>query len=61
MPLFALANTNISLAESSLDMLDSNLSLGILLALCLEKPVGITVASWLSVKIQLSSLPTPAR
>jgi NhaA family Na+:H+ antiporter len=60
MPLFALANTNISFAGTSMDMLVSNLSLGIIIGLFIGKPVGITLASWLSVRAKLSSLPARA-
>lgn len=60
MPIFALANTNISFAGASVGMIGTNLSLGIILGLVIGKPIGITLFSWLSVKAKLSSLPAKA-
>lgn len=60
MPVFALANTNISFAGASTEMIASNLSLGIILGLVIGKPLGITALSWLSVKMKLSTLPARA-
>jgi NhaA family Na+:H+ antiporter len=56
-PLFALANSNINIMES---MAGGNiinpLSAGILFGLLLGKPIGITLFSWLAVKLKLSKL-----
>lgn len=60
MPLFALANTNISFAEASADTFTNPLAYGITLGLFLGKPVGITLVSWLSVRFRISSLPAHA-
>jgi len=57
MPIFALANTNIRLEGDLLGGLTSNLSLGILFGLLIGKPLGITLLSWLSVKMGISALP----
>ncbi|GEO05865.1 Na(+)/H(+) antiporter NhaA [Adhaeribacter aerolatus] len=61
MPLFALANTNIRFEADMIDGLTSNLGLGIILGLFLGKPLGITLVSWLSVKLKISSLPSGVR
>ncbi|WP_423148058.1 Na+/H+ antiporter NhaA [Rubrolithibacter danxiaensis] len=60
MPLFALANTNIPFESGMIEGLSSNLGLGIILGLFLGKPIGVTLFSWLSVKLRLSSLPSQA-
>ncbi|MGB4400306.1 MAG: Na+/H+ antiporter NhaA [Daejeonella sp.] len=58
MPIFALANTNIRFESSMMDGLYSPLGLGIIGGLLVAKPVGITLFSWLSVKMGFSSLPS---
>lgn len=57
MPLFAIANTNITFESGMVEGLTGNLGLGILLGLFLGKPVGIFLMSWLSVKAKVSELP----
>lgn len=57
MPIFAIANTNITFEAGMVDGLAGNLGLGILLGLFLGKPVGIFLMSWLSVKMKVSQLP----
>ncbi|AKQ47618.1 pH-dependent sodium/proton antiporter [Rufibacter radiotolerans] len=57
MPIFALVNTNIRFEAGMVEGLASPLGLGILLGLCVGKPLGIMLLSWLSYKIKLSSLP----
>ncbi|MCW4467716.1 Na+/H+ antiporter NhaA [Flavobacterium sp. MFBS3-15] len=61
MPLFAIANTNITFESGMVDGLAGNLGLGILLGLFLGKPVGIFLMSWLSVKVKVSELPENTR
>lgn len=58
LPLFALANTNIEFVDGMIGGLASPLGLGIVLGLFIGKPVGIFIASWISVKIGLSQKPT---
>src|SRR5690606_2622637 len=53
MPLFALANTNIRFESGMIDGLASPLGLGIITGLFIGKPLGITLLSWLSVKLGL--------
>ena len=57
MPIFALANTNIKFEEEMIAGLTTPLGLGIILGLFLGKPIGITLISWISVKLKISSLP----
>jgi NhaA family Na+:H+ antiporter len=57
MPLFAIANTNITFESGMVEGLVSNLGFGIVLGLFLGKPVGIFLMSWLSVKLNIAQLP----
>lgn len=61
MPLFALANTNIRFESGMVDGLASPLGFGIIAGLFIGKPLGITLLSWLSVKLGLSELPKGTR
>lgn len=57
MPLFAFANTNIKFEPEMLDGVFGHLSVGIILGLLVGKPLGITLMSYLAVKLKISSLP----
>jgi Na+:H+ antiporter, NhaA family len=57
MPIFALANTNITFENDMIEGLGSSLGLGIVLGLFLGKPAGIFIMSFLSVKAKVSELP----
>lgn len=57
MPLFALANTNIRFESGMMEGLASPLGMGIIAGLFIGKPIGITLLSWVSVKLGLSELP----
>lgn len=58
-PLFALANGGLSLGTVHVfKALSDPLTLGILLGLTLGKPIGITLFSYLALKMKLASLPT---
>ncbi len=57
MPIFAIANTNITFEDGMVDGLTSSLGLGIVLGLFIGKPVGIFLMSWLSVKLKVAQLP----
>lgn len=57
MPLFALANTNIQISSSVFDHITSPVTIGIAAGLLIGKPIGIILASWVSVKSGLSVLP----
>ncbi len=60
MPLFALANTNIKFESAMVDGLFTPLGMGIILGLFIGKPVGIFIASWLSIKSGFSKMPDKA-
>ena len=57
LPLFALANTAIPLHSGILNTLTGTLSLGIAAGLVLGKPLGIYLASLISVKLGAAQLP----
>jgi NhaA family Na+:H+ antiporter len=57
MPLFALANTGIAFTGNWVEGLTASNSLGIFAGLFVGKPLGITVFSFLAIKIGLSQLP----
>lgn len=60
MPLFALANTNITFKEGMVEGITTPLGLGIILGLLIGKPVGITLFSWISIRMGISKLPNGA-
>lgn len=60
MPIFALANTNIKFQEEMIAGLTTPLGLGIILGLLLGKPIGITLVSWIAVKLNISRMPDNA-
>lgn len=57
MPLFALANTNITFKNGMVDGLFSSLGYGIVLGLFLGKLIGINLFSYIFIKLKISSLP----
>jgi len=57
LPLFALANTAILLPTEFDNALRSPITYGILLGLVLGKPLGITLISFIAVKLKLATLP----
>jgi len=60
MPLFALANAGVRLTGDLSAALASPVALGIVLGLVIGKPLGITVVSWLAVKVRVADLPSQA-
>lgn len=60
MPLFALANTNITIHSSVFSELTSPLSMGIMFGLLIGKPLGIVLSSWMAVKAGVAHLPNAA-
>lgn len=60
MPLFALANTNIKFESEMLQGLVNPLGLGIMAGLFLGKPIGITLAAWIAVKLKIGKKPRAA-
>lgn len=57
MPLFALANTNITFKNGMVDGLFTNFGYGIILGLFLGKVIGINLFSWISIRMKISNLP----
>lgn len=60
MPLFALANTNITFQKGMLSGLFSPLGAGIVLGLFAGKTIGVSLFSWLAVKAKWGQLPSGA-
>ena len=60
MPIFALANTNITFEKGMLAGLNSPLGYGIILGLFVGKTIGVSLFSWFAVKIKLAKLPSGA-
>lgn len=60
MPIFALANTNITLQKEMVAGLASPLGLGIICGLFFGKTIGVTLFSWFAVQVKLAKLPTGA-
>lgn len=57
MPIFALANTSIAFEKGMVDGLFSTLGMGIILGLVVGKVLGISVFSWVAIRLKLSALP----
>ncbi len=57
MPLFALANAGVTLSGASLDSSSRLVAFGVAAGLALGKPIGILLATWLTLKLGLGSLP----
>ncbi|MHB8249301.1 MAG: Na+/H+ antiporter NhaA [Acidithiobacillus sp.] len=57
LPIFAMANAGINFSTVSLGMLFSPVTLGTCIGLVLGKFFGISVASWLAVRLKLARLP----
>lgn len=66
MPIFAMANAGVEIPDlSHLNIFQyssemGSVGLGIFLGLLLGKPIGITVASWIAIKLKLGEMPTGA-
>ena len=56
-PLFALANAGVTVGGNLSALLLDRVSLGIIAGLVLGKQLGITLASWLAVKLRVAQLP----
>jgi Na+:H+ antiporter, NhaA family len=57
MPLFALANAGVSLFDGLGKGAGQSITLGVIVGLVLGKPIDVTLASWLAVRMGLASLP----
>ncbi|CAG5074536.1 Na(+)/H(+) antiporter NhaA [Dyadobacter sp. CECT 9623] len=60
MPIFALTNTNIAFEAGMLQGLTTVLGLGIIAGLVIGKPLGITLFSWIGVKLGIGKMPKHA-
>ncbi|MGY3054099.1 NhaA family Na+:H+ antiporter [Pedobacter sp. UYEF25] len=60
MPIFALANTNITFQKEMITGLFSPLGFGIIGGLFIGKTVGVSLFSWLAVKLKFANLPSMA-
>lgn len=57
MPMFALANAGVSLSGGELDSDSWHVLVAVVIGLVVGKPVGILLASWLSLRLGLATLP----
>jgi NhaA family Na+:H+ antiporter len=57
MPVFALANAGVSLSGASLDGASWNVVAGVAVGLVVGKPIGVLLASWLTLRLRLGTLP----
>lgn len=57
MPIFALANTNITFKEGMVDGLFSSLGFGIMGGLVIGKLIGVNLFSWIAIRLKISNLP----
>lgn len=57
LPLFAFFNAGVSLGGKAMETLGSPISLGIIVGLVLGKQIGVTLFSWLAVKLAGAGLP----
>ncbi|MCU0617391.1 MAG: Na+/H+ antiporter NhaA [Gemmatimonadaceae bacterium] len=60
MPIFALANAGVSLPSDLGAAIGNAAVLGIFFGLLIGKPLGITLFSWIAVRLRLADLPTGA-
>ena len=66
MPIFALANAGVEISDPSYfnvfsyDPALGSVSMGIFLGLLLGKPIGITLFSWLAIKLKIGAMPEKA-
>ena len=58
MPVFALANAGVSLSGGSLDGASWSVVTGVAVGLVLGKPIGVLLASWLTLRLRFGTLPT---
>jgi NhaA family Na+:H+ antiporter len=61
LPLFALANAGVALSGNVVQAVTSPVGLGIIFGLVLGKPLGITLFSWLAIKLGVAEMPGRVR
>jgi Na+:H+ antiporter, NhaA family len=57
LPVFALANAGVAIEGDPVATLCHPVALGILAGLIIGKPLGVTVASWLAIRVGLATMP----
>ncbi|NBA77076.1 Na+/H+ antiporter NhaA [Emticicia sp. ODNR4P] len=57
-PLFVFANVAVTINVESLEFLQESHVTGVLIGLLLGKPLGIVMATWLAVRLNIAKLPT---
>lgn len=57
LPIFALANTAIIIPDYFIQLLNTSLSWGIIIGLVIGKPLGVFLASYISIKFKMAQLP----
>jgi NhaA family Na+:H+ antiporter len=57
-PLFVFANVAVTINVESLEFLQESHVTGVLIGLLLGKPLGIVMATWLAVRLNIAQLPT---
>ncbi len=58
LPIFALANAGVMIEGDVFATLGHPVALGILAGLVIGKPVGVTLASWLAIRVGLATMPS---
>lgn len=58
MPVFALANAGVTIRNGSLDASAASVVTAVGLGLVVGKPIGILLASWLTLRLRIGTLPT---
>lgn len=58
MPIFALANAGVTIEGNIIDLVSSNITLGIIAGLLFGKVIGIYGISWLLIKFKIAPLPS---
>jgi len=57
LPVFALANTGVTLDISALSNLFHPIAIGIIFGLVIGKPLGITLFAWLAIRLKIADMP----
>jgi NhaA family Na+:H+ antiporter len=57
MPVFALANAGVAIDGGGLDATTGSVVVGIIVGLVVGKPLGVLIASWLTLRLRLGTLP----
>ncbi|MFP3854276.1 MAG: Na+/H+ antiporter NhaA, partial [Anaerolineales bacterium] len=60
MPMFAFANAGLSLADIQLDTVLHPVPLGIFFGLVVGKPLGVTLFSWITIRLGVAKIPQGA-